>query len=191
MSQISVYTDLILRDQQFKEQLRAMEAEVLASARRIGEAGFKIPLTLDDQFSAQIDGILAKIRAQDVKLTVGLDDEFSAQLASLRAQAATPIRVPLVIDSAVGGAQAAALALPAVAAASVAGTAGQTNALAARGAVGTLGPAAGLDPPSIAAIEEAAAAEARAASTSDAATVAAGRVRSSAAAVRGVRRFTR
>jgi hypothetical protein len=96
-AEVTVFTDLVLRSQQFAAELKRIEAAVRESAGRMSREQVTIAVRAADQLTADVQAITAKLSQQAIALPVtAATDQLTGQLDQLRQQqSSTPIVIPV------------------------------------------------------------------------------------------------
>jgi hypothetical protein len=103
MSRIPVETELIFKRDKWLADLRAAEAELDASVKRMTGKGAKLPVTLDDQVTRSVQDISDKAKQRKIEIPVVAVEQVTKQVDAVRAQVQrNPIVVPVVTAPAGG-----------------------------------------------------------------------------------------
>ncbi|HEY1687177.1 MAG TPA: hypothetical protein VGG19_20625 [Tepidisphaeraceae bacterium] len=108
MSSIPIVAELVFSSDAALEQLRAFSQTVQSEVEQMRSLEVRIPLSIDNQASEQIDSLRQDITSNPISLPIQIDTaSVQSQMDELRASiASTPIQVPLQItpgDDAGGG----------------------------------------------------------------------------------------
>jgi hypothetical protein len=100
MSRIEVYSELILRRDQFLSEIRFIESEVTAIAQRIRSTPIEIPIKADDQLSDFISNLQKDWQKETIRIPIMPTDVITPSLELIREKAAAnPVVVPVVYEA--------------------------------------------------------------------------------------------